>query len=415
MSERKVVITGLGGIAPTGLGVSKIWKAALKSKSGIAKISAFDTNGYTSQIAGEVDFNPHDHIPPKEAKKMDRFTQFAIVASNEALKDARLEINDTNSKDIGVIIGSGIGGLFTLEQQHKVLLESGPRRVSPFLVPMMISNMAAGQVSIFTGAKGTGYCTVSACASSAHAIGEAYYTIKRGDIKAVICGGSEAPVTPLGVAGFCALRALSTRNDNPEKASRPFDKDRDGFVIAEGAGILILESEEFAKSRNAKIYCEINGYGSTSDAFHIVQPDSDGDGAARAMEMAIKNCGISPEEVDYINAHGTSTPYNDALETLAIKKVFGGHAYSLLISSTKSMTGHLLGAAGGIESIYSIMAIKENIVPPTINLENNDPECDLNYVPHTPVKKNINTVMCNSFGFGGQNVSLLFKRWGFGD
>lgn len=410
MPNSKVVITGLGAVAPTGLNVPEIWKSALDGKSGIGEISAFDASNYTTRIAGEIDFDPENYFVKRDARKMDRFTQFAVVASLEALKNAGLEINDQNSERIGVIIGSGIGGITTLEQQLRVLDAVGPRKISPYVVPMMISNLAAGQVSIVIGAKGTSYCPVSACASGSHAIGEAVQAIKRGIVDVVVCGGSEAPITSLSVGGFCAIRALSTRNSEPQRASRPFDKDRDGFVIAEGSGVVVIESEEFARKRGANVYCEIAGYGTTADAFHIVQPDTSGSGASRAMGMAIEDSGSVPTDIDYINAHGTSTPYNDMLETLAIKKVLGDHARNILISSTKSMTGHLLGAAGGLEAVYCALTIREGIAPPTINLESPDPECDLNYVPNKPVKKKINCAMSNSFGFGGQNASLLFRR-----
>lgn len=410
MPNSKVVITGLGAVAPTGLNVPEIWKSALDGKSGIGEISAFDASNYTTRIAGEIDFDPENYFVKRDARKMDRFTQFAVVASLEALKNAGLEINDQNSERIGVIIGSGIGGITTLEQQLRVLDAVGPRKISPYVVPMMISNLAAGQVSIVIGAKGTSYCPVSACASGSHAIGEAVQAIKRGIVDVVVCGGSEAPITSLSVGGFCAIRALSTRNSEPQRASRPFDKDRDGFVIAEGSGVVVIESEEFARKRGANVYCEIAGYGTTADAFHIVQPDTSGSGASRAMGMAIEDSGSAPTDIDYINAHGTSTPYNDMLETLAIKKVLGDHARNILISSTKSMTGHLLGAAGGLEAVYCALTIRDGIAPPTINLESPDPECDLNYVPNKPVKKKINCAISNSFGFGGQNASLLFRR-----
>lgn len=410
--QKRAVITGLGVISPTGIGIDEAWSNAVAGKSGIGRITFFDASEYNSQIAGEVnDFNPDNFIDKRESRKMDRYTQFAVAASSLAVKDSKLDISAMDPERVGVIIGSGIGGLQTLEAQHKVLLSSGPKRITPFLIPMMISNLAAGYVSIVLGAKGISYCTVSACASSAHAIGEAARKIERGDLEAIVAGGSEAPITPLGVAGFCAMRALSSRNDDPQKASRPFDVGRDGFVIAEGAGVVVVEEAQFAKDRGAEILCEIIGYGSTSDAYHIVQPAPNGEGAARAMKLAIEDAGVSPEEIGYINAHGTSTKFNDELETAAIKKIFGSHAYELLISSTKSMSGHLLGAAGGLEAAYTSKTLKEGIVLPTINLENQDPECDLNYVPNVLQKKEVKIALSNSLGFGGQNVCLALKKW----
>ena len=410
--ERRVVVTGVGPVAPVGIGKKAFWDALIAGKSGIDKISFFDVSDFPSQIAGEVSaFNPLDYLEPKQARKMDRFAYFAIAAAKIALDDADFRITDKIANRVGVIVGSGIGGLKTLEDQHKVLLEKGPRRVSPFLVPMMICNLAAGQISIFFGAKGPNTCVVTACATSTHAIGDAYELIKRDAADACIAGGAEAPITPLGVGGFCALRALSTRNDEPTKASRPFDKDRDGFVISEGAGIVILEELEHALKRSAHIYCEVIGYGMTGDAYHITAPDPEGLGAARAIEEALKENGTKSEEVDYINAHGTSTPYNDEFETVAIKKVFGDHAYKLLVSSTKSMTGHLLGAAGGIEFIACVMAIETGVVPPTINLDNPDPRCDLNYVPHQAVEKEVRVALSNSLGFGGHNATILMRKF----
>lgn len=409
--SRRVVVTGLGPVAPIGVGKENYWKALCEGKSGISEITLFDAKDFPVRIGGEIDdFDVADFIEPAKSRKMDRFTHFAIAAAKLALDDADFTITDKNANQVGVIVGSGIGGLKTLEDQHKVLLEKGPRRVNPFLVPMMICNLAAGQISIFFGAKGPNSCVVTACATSAHAIGDAYELIKRGAAEVCIAGGSEAPITPLGVAGFCAARALSKRNDEPTKASRPFDKDRDGFVMGEGAGVVILEELENALKRGAHIYCEVAGYGMTGDAYHITAPDPQGKGAARAMEEALKENGIKPKEVDYINAHGTSTPYNDEFETLAIKKVFGDHAYKLLVSSTKSMIGHLLGAAGGIEFIACALAIENGTVPPTINLDNPDPLCDLNYVPHKAVRQEIKVALSNSLGFGGHNATLAIKK-----
>lgn len=410
--NRRVVVTGLGTVSPVGIGKDDFWRALVAGESGIGKITAFDARDFASQIAGEVkEFDIADFIDNREARRMDRFSQLAIAASKLALEDSGLKIDSSNAERVGVIIGSGIGGLSTLEAQHEILLSKGPRRVSPFLVPMMICNMAAGQVSIVVGAKGPNSCTVTACASGGHAIGDGFELIKRGAADACICGGSEACVTPIAVAGFSSMRALSTRNDEPQKASRPFDAKRDGFVIGEGAGIIILELLENALARGAHIYGEIVGYGMTGDAYHITAPSPEGEGAARAMEAALQEAQISPTEVDYINAHGTSTPYNDEFETMAIKKVFGKHAYRLAISSTKSETGHLLGAAGGIEMIACALALETSSIPPTINYEFPDLQCDLNYVPNIFLKKNVKTAMSNSLGFGGHNVSLVIKKF----
>jgi 3-oxoacyl-[acyl-carrier-protein] synthase II len=379
--------------------------------SGIDKITLFDASDFPSQIAGEVsNFQPLNYLGAKEVKRMDRFAQFAVVATKLALEDANLEITPSIAERVGVIVGSGIGGLQTLEDQHLILRKKGPRRVSPFLVPMMIADMAAGQIAMFTGAKGPNFCPVTACASASHAIGEAYETIKRGDADVIIAGGAEAPITPLSIAAFSAARALSRRNDEPKKASRPFDIERDGFVIAEGAGIVILEELKFAQKRGARIYAEIVGYGATADAYHITQPDPEAQQVARCMILALEEANIKPEDVNYINAHGTSTPYNDEFETLAIKRVFGEHAYKLVVSSTKSMTGHALGAAGGLEFIVCVLAIETNLVPPTINLENPDPLCDLNYVPNKSIEQVVNVALSNSLGFGGHNAALLVKR-----
>lgn len=408
---RRVVVTGLGAVTPVGNDKDSFFQALIAGKSGIDTITLFDASDFPSRIAGEVkNFDPEPVIESKKIRHLDRFTQFAIFAANEAITDAGITIGSANADRIGVIVGSGIGGLLTLEEQHKVLLERGPKRINPFLVPMMIPDLAAGQISIFFGAKGPNWAPVSACATGTHAVGEAFETIRRGAADVCIAGGSEAPVTPLGVGGFCAARTLSTRNDEPQRASRPFDAERDGFVIGEGAGIVVLESLESARSRGAKIYAELVGYGATGDAFHITAPDETASGAVRSMRIAIEESGLLPKDIDYINAHGTSTPANDGLETLAIKKVFGDHAYKLLISSTKSMTGHLLGAAGGIEVIATVMAVDQQVAPPTINLENPDPECDLDYVSNKAVNAPINAAMSNSFGFGGHNATVVVKR-----
>jgi len=410
--DRRVVITGLGLVTPFGAGKDIFWASLTDGVSGVKPISYFSTEGYPTTIAAEVpEFNPLDYIDRKESRHMDRFQQLAVAAASLALKDAKLVITDDIADRTGVIVGSGIGGLETMETQHQTLVDKGPRRVNPFVIPMMITDLAAGHISMQFGARGTNYCTVSACASSNHAIGEAFESIKRGVADTMITGGAEAPITPLGVASFCAARALSTRNDEPERASRPFDQERDGFVMAEGAGILIIEELSTARARGARIYAEIIGYGATADAYHITAPDPTGQGAMRAMEMAISEAGLEKTEVDYINAHGTSTEVGDIAETKAIKNLFGEHAYNMMVSSTKSMTGHLLGAAGAIELAASALAIDNGIVPPTINLDNPDPECDLNYVPNKAMQKNIDVALSNSFGFGGHNASLLIKKF----
>lgn len=380
-------------------------------KSGVGYLTRLDADAFPMKVAAEIrEFDPSEHIERKEARKMDRFTQFAVVAAKEALKDANFTITEENATRTGVWIGSGIGGMETYESQFRMFLEKGQRRVSPFFVPMMIPDMASGQVSIYTGAKGPNSCSVTACASGSNSIGDAFKVIQRGDADAMIAGGSEAPITNMAVAGFCSAKAVTT-SDNPETASRPFDVDRSGFVIGEGAGILILESLESAKARGASIYAEIVGYGSTGDAHHVTAPAPGGEGGARAMQAAVSDAGLAPEEISYINAHGTSTELNDSYETNAIKTVFGDHAYQVAISSTKSMTGHLLGAAGAVEAIFAVKAIKESIVPPTVNLENPDPACDLDYVPNEARKMNVDAVLSNSLGFGGHNASLVFKKW----
>lgn len=412
MEKHRVVVTGLGLITPLGIGVESSWEALLEGRSGIGVISAFDSSDLPVHIAGEVKgFDPLLYLEPKEVKKMDRFIHFALAASTMAVEDSGLKITGDNAKRVGVIIGSGMGGLPAIEHYHKVYLEKGYRRITPFFIPMLIINLASGQVSIKFGAKGPNSAVATACASGSHAIGDAFRVIQRGDADVMIAGGTESVITPMAIGGFAVMKALSTRNDEPEQASRPFDRDRDGFVMGEGAGIVILESLENARKRNARIYAEIVGYGMTSDAYHITSPSPDGEGAAACMATTLRDAGVSPEVVDYINAHGTSTRYGDELETKAIKTVFGEHAYNLSVSSTKSMTGHLLGAAGGIETVISILSIRNDIIPPTINFENPDPECDLNYVAHKPRKTDVNYALSNSFGFGGTNACLLFRKF----
>jgi 3-oxoacyl-[acyl-carrier-protein] synthase II len=412
MDKRRVVVTGLGLITPLGIGVSRSWPAMLEGRSGIRRITHFDATAFPTQIAGEVDgFNPEDYIEAKEIKKMDRFIHFGIAASTMAMEDSGLRIDEGNADRVGVYVGAGMGGLPAIEHYHKVLLEKGPRRITPFFIPMLIINLAAGQISIKFGAKGPNSAPATACATGSHAIGDAFKVIQRGDADAMIAGGTESVITTMGIGGFNAMKALSTRNDEPQKASRPFDRDRDGFVMGEGAGIVILEELGRALARKARIYAEIVGYGLTGDAYHITSPAPGGEGAARCMAMAIRDAGVDPSRVDYINAHGTSTKYGDELESAAIKTVFGDHAYKLAVSSTKSMTGHLLGAAGGVEAVVCSLAIHHGIVPPTINLDNPDPECDLDYVPHSARKIDVGYSMSNSFGFGGTNACLLFKKF----
>lgn len=412
IEKRRVVVTGLGLVTPLGIGVETSWRSALEGMSGICPITQFDASQMPVRIAGEVKgFDPAQYIEAKEIKKMDRFIHFAMAAATMAVKDSGLQITDGNAERVGVIIGAGMGGLPAIEHYHKIYLEKGYRRISPFFIPMLIINLASGNVSIKFGAKGPNSAAVTACATGSHSIGDAFKIIQRGDADAMIAGGTESVITPLGVGGFAAMKALSTRNDEPEKASRPFDAGRDGFVMGEGSGVIILESLESAINRGAKIYAEIIGYGMSSDAYHITTPAPEGEGAARCMRAAFKDAAIEPEEVNYINAHGTSTKYGDELETAAIKTVFGEHAYKLCVSSTKSMTGHLLGAAGGVEAVFSILSIYNNIVPPTINLENPDPECDLDYVPNRAKQMDVECAMSNSFGFGGTNACLLFKRY----
>jgi 3-oxoacyl-[acyl-carrier-protein] synthase II len=410
--NRRVVITGIGLVSSLGIGTAATWQALLAGTSGVTRVTRFDITAYAAQIAAEVKgFDPLDFVEKKDVKKMDVFIQYALAASQFAMDDSGLRITPENAPDVGVFIGSGIGGFQTIEREHSALLAGGPRKISPFFIPSAIINLASGQVSIRFGAKGPNLASCTACSASAHAIGDSFEIIKRGDADVMITGGSEAAITPMSLGGFAALRALSTRNDEPHRASRPFDKDRDGFVIGEGAGTLILEELDHAIRRGAKIYAEIVGYGMSGDAYHITAPSEDGDGGVRVMRMAVKKAGIRPDQVDYINAHGTSTPYNDKLETLAIKTLFGDHARKLAISSTKSMTGHLLGGAGGLEAGISALAVHHQIAPPTINLDQPDPECDLDYVPCTSRKMPITYALSNSFGFGGTNAALLFKKF----
>ena len=410
--RRRVVVTGVGLVIPTGIGVETAWKNACEGRSGIGLLTRFDTNGFETKIAAEVkNFNPELYIDKKEIKKMDLFIHYAIGATKEALEDARLVITPENSEQIGVTVGTGLGGLPSIERYHKVLLERGPGRITPFFIPMLIANLASGQIAILFGPKGPNTCVVTACATGAHCIGDAFRAIVYGDAEAMIAGGTEANITPLTVGGFNAMKALSTRNDEPEKACRPFEKNRDGFVVAEGSGIVILEELQFALKRNAKIYAELIGYGYTGDAYHITAPSPDGDGAVRCMRMAIKDAGLKPEDVDHINAHGTSTPLNDLTETIAIKRVFGDYAKKIPISATKSMTGHLLGAAGSTEAIFTVLAIRDGIMPPTLNYEEPDPQCDLDYVPNVSRRKPLRIAMSNAFGFGGTNATLIFKKF----
>jgi len=410
--KRRVVVTGLGLVTSVGIGVEETWQALLAGKSGIGRITLFDASDFPTQIAAEVKgFDPERFIDKKEARRMDRFVQFGVVATDMAMRQAGFEkpFEGEEAARVATILGSGIGGLATLEDEHKTLLAKGPRRLSPFFIPMMIVNLLPGNISIRWGARGPSWSPVSACATGAHAIGEAFRTIQRGDADVAICGGAEAAITPLGIGGFTAMRAMSTRNDDPQGASRPFDKDRDGFVQGEGAGVLVLEELEHAKKRGANILCEIVGYGANADAFHITAPSDEG--APACIRLCLEDGGIHPEEVGYINAHGTSTPLNDANETAAIKKVFGDHARKLAVSSTKSMIGHTLGAAGGIEAVITVLAITRGVLPPTINYTTPDPECDLDYVPNVAREQRVDVALSNSFGFGGTNVVLAFRRF----
>jgi 3-oxoacyl-[acyl-carrier-protein] synthase II len=408
---RRVVVTGLGCVSPLGIGVDETWKGIVEGRSGITRITKFDASNLPSQIAGEVkNFKPQDFMPEKLVSRVDTFIQYAIASARMALEDAKLVDVELGDR-AGVIIGVGMGGVGQVEHYTRILDERGYKRVTPFFIPMIIPNMAAGQVAILFGAKGPNLAVCTACAAGNHAIGEAYRMIKNGLIDIAICGGTESLITPLTVAGFAVMKALSTRNDEPEKASRPFDAKRDGFVIAEGAGILVLEELTHAQKRGAKVYAELIGYGATCDAYHMTAPSPDGEGAETCMKLALEDANIAPNEVDYINAHGTSTPLNDVVETKAIKKVFGEHAYKLMVSSTKSMTGHLLGGAGGLEAVITVKALETGIVPPTINLEEPDPECDLDYVPNQARRANIKVAMSNAFGFGGTNACLVFRKW----
>lgn len=412
MNKRRVVVTGMGMISPLGLNLQSSWQALIEGKSGVGYITHFDAKDYPVRIAAEVKgFEPTNYIDPKEARKMDRFIHFAMATAEMALQDAQLKISPEVAERIGIVIGSGLGGLPVIEAYHKVLLEKGWKRITPFFIPMVIANLAGGQIAIKYGIKGPNIAISTACASGNHSIGEAYRIIQYGDADIMIAGGTEAVITPLAVSAFAAMRALSTRNDEPEKASRPFDIDRDGFVMGEGCGLLILENLEHALKRGARIYAEIAGYGMSCDAYHITAPSPDGEGGARCMKLALNDAGIPPEEIDYINAHGTGTKQGDELETQAIKTVFGEHAYKLCVSSTKSMTGHLLGGAGGVEAIFTVLSVYENIVPPTINLDNPDPLCDLDYVPYKARKKEVRYALTNSFGFGGTNASIIFKKF----
>jgi 3-oxoacyl-[acyl-carrier-protein] synthase II len=407
-----VVVTGVGLVSPLGIGREETWTGVLAGKSGAAPITHFDTTGFPVTFAAEVKgFDPLLYVEKKEVKKMGLFIQFALAAAQFAVEHAGLKITPDIAERTGVYIGSGIGGFDVIEREHTALMQGGPRKISPFFIPAAIANLASGFVSIRWGAKGPNSATCTACSSSAHALGDSFRLIQRGDADVMICGGAEGAITPMGVGGFASMRALSTRNEEPEKASRPFDRDRDGFVVGEGAGILILEELGFALRRGVPIWAEVVGYGMTGDAFHITQPAEDADGAVRAMRLTLADAKVAPEQVDYINAHGTSTPYNDRLETLAIKKVFGDHAYKVPVSSTKSMTGHLLGGAGGLEAGFSVLAIRDQVLPPTINYENPDPDCDLDYVPNQARKAAVEYVLSNSFGFGGTNAVLLLKRY----
>ena len=405
------MVTGVGLVSPLGIGTSATWEALCEGRCGIGPITKFDASGYAARIAGEVrGFDPLAFLAKKDVKKMDVFIQYAIAAADYARADARLEVTPDVAPRVGVYIASGIGGFSTIEREHKALLKGGPRKISPFFIPAAIINLAAGQVSIRLGAKGPNSATCTACSASAHAVGDAFETIRRGAADVMVAGGSEAAITPMGVGGFAAMRALSTRNDEPTRACRPFDRERDGFIIGEGAGVIILEERGRALERGAPVYAELVGYGMSADAHHVTAPAEDGDGAFRVMRAAVDQAGIAPERVDYINAHGTSTPFNDRIETLAIKRCFGEHAHRLAVSSTKSMTGHLLGAAGGVEAGIMALTMREQVIPPTINLENPDPDCDLDYVPNVKRPASMEYALSNSFGFGGTNASLLFRR-----
>ena len=411
-SKRRVVVTGVGLVSPLGLGTEATWEALLEGQSGVAPITLFDASQHSTRFAAEVKgFDPLNWVEKKDVKKMDRFIQFAVAASDFAIKDSGLVVNAANADRVGAYIGSGIGGFATIEREHETLLRQGPRKISPFFIPAAIVNLASGWVSIRTGAKGPNSATCTACTSGAHAVGDSFRIIQRGEADAMIAGGSEAAITALGVGGFCAMRALSTRNDEPARASRPFDRDRDGFVIGEGSGIVILEELEIALRREAKIYCELVGYGMSADAYHISAPREDGDGAVRVMRRTLEDAGVRPEMVDYVNVHGTSTPQGDKVEVLALRRVFGEHAGKLAVSSTKSMTGHLLGAAGGLEAGITALTLRDQVLAPTINQENRDPECDLDCVPNQARPAKVRHAMSSSFGFGGTNGALLFRRY----
>ena len=409
--HKRVVVTGMGVIASLGHNVNDFWSGIIAGRCGIERVSLFDPKDYSCQIGAEVrGFEPAAHMDPKEVRRNDRYTHFGFCAAKQAVADAKLDMTREDLDRVGVIIGSGIGGMWTIENQHKVLLERGPRKVSPFMIPALISNMCSGLVAIELGARGPNFSIVSACATATHAIGESLRMIRGGEADVMVCGGAEAAITPLAYAGFCSMKAMSTNNEEPQKSSRPFDLNRDGFIMAEGSGILVIESLEHALARGAHIYCEIAGYAATCDAYHITSPDPEGKGLSLAMSRALSDARVTPADVDYINAHGTSTPYNDKFETLAIKKVFGEYAHQVLVSSTKSMTGHLLGAAGGIEAVVSVKTIESGEVPPTINLETPDPDCDLDYVPNVKRSANVKTVLSNNLGFGGQNAALVFRK-----
>ena len=412
-TERRVVVTGLGVVSPLGNDLETFWSQLLAGQCGVDKIKSFDAACFDTQIAAEVkNFDPAQAFPsPKEIRRTDRFSQFGVYAGWQALRDSGMDLNQVNRDEVGVFFGSGIGGLQTTAEQHKILLERGPGRLSPFMIPMLILNMASGLFSMYYKLRGPNFATCSACATSSHAIGEAWRTIKMGDAQIIYAGGAEATIVPIGIGGFCAMRAMSTRNDEPKRASRPFDKERDGFVMGEGAGVLVLEELEHAKKRGARIYCEMVGYGNTADANHVTAPAPEGEGAARCMRMALRNAQLNPEDISYINAHGTSTPQGDIAETQAIKTVFGAHARKLAVSSTKGATGHMLGAAGGVEMAICAKAIQTATVPPTINYEVPDPECDLDYVPNTARQREVNAVVSNSFGFGGHNASIVAKKF----
>ena len=412
VSHKRVVVTGMGVIASLGHNVNDFWANIVAGKCGVDKVTLFDAKDYSCQIGAEVrGWDPAQHMDPKEVRRNDRYTHFGFCAAKQAITDAKLDMTKEDADRVGVLIGSGIGGMLTIENQHKVLMERGPRKVSPFMIPALISNMCSGLVAIELGARGPNFGVVSACSTSTHAIGESLRMIRGGEADVMICGGAEASITPLSYAGFCSMKAMSTNNENPQKASRPFDLNRDGFIMGEGGAVLVIESLEHALARGAHIYCELAGYAATCDAYHITSPDPDGKGLSQAMIKSLRDANVEPHQVDYINAHGTSTPYNDKFETIAIKKIFGDHARKVNISSTKSMTGHLLGAAGSIEAVISVKAIETGIVPPTINYETPDPECDLDYVPNVARRAEVEVALSNGFGFGGTNATLAFRRY----